>query len=536
MNVEQRKTNPSEPVPEMPGKLLVPLAPAAWRVLLLLGGICVMVHLALYNRFGYHLDELYFMECGWHLALGYVDHPPLVPWIARLGMALFGENLFAVRFFPAMAAGAAVVMTGLITRELGGARYAQGIAGLAVLMVPAYLRSGGLLCIPIFELLFWTGFSYSVARALNQRDSRWWIAAGVTAGLGLLTKYTMAVWGTAVVAGILLTPARRRLLSPWPWVGAVLAGGVFFPHMLWEATHGWPTVEFLQNLRVEILEYQSRLLFIFHQLVNMHFLLTPVWALGLWYFFSPSGRRFRVFGWAFAFAFGFFFLEQGKAYYLAPAYPVLFAGGGLQLERILSCDSSAVYRRIVAAAIVIVGVANALFALPVIPLEMSDRITGTVFGYFVDPTELTREFHSQYGWEGYAEKVAEAYRMLEPEEQQVCTILALKYSQASAINLFGKSSGLPRAVSGHMNYYLWGPVPGRGEVAIACGFPLEMLRPLYGDIREVGRTFHPLARHEYNNVPIYVCRDPEVDLASAWLRLKRYYHTAREWQDKPATR
>ena len=510
------------------------LTPVAWPVLLLLAGVCVVVHILLCNRFGFHLDELYFMECARHPAFGYVDHPPLVPWMTGFAMTLFGENLFAVRLFPALAAGAGVLLTGLMTREFGGGRYAQGFAALAALMAPAYLRSGGLLCIPVFELLFWSALTYCVAGALRTGGVLWWIAAGLAAGLGLLTKYGMALWVMALAAGVLATASRRRLTSPWPWLGALLALGIVLPHLVWESVHAWPSLEFLQNLRGEILVNQSRAQFLIQQVINMLPLLAPLWAMGLWFFFfSPAGARVRAFGWAYVFVFLVFFIERGKGYYLAPAYTVLFAGGSVQFERVLARNANeSAWRGVAAAVVTVVGSLNALFALPVIPLEASDRITAASLGRLVDPQELTREFHSQYGWQEYAEGVNGAYEMLTPAEKRVCTILALKYSQASAVNFFGNPYGLPRAVSGHMNYHLWGPDPGRGEVAIAVGFSLNTLQTLYGDVREVGRTFHPLARQEYNDLPIYVCRDPRTPLDEAWAGLKRYYHTVDAWRDQ----
>jgi hypothetical protein len=254
--------------------------------------------------------------------------------------------------------------------------------------------------------------------------------------------------------------------------------------------------------------------------------------LGLCFFFSARGKRHRAFGWAYLIALAFFVVSRGKDYYLAPAYTVLFSAGGVQAEHLLSrFPRQALLRGGLVSVLAFGGIYNGLFALPVLPLETSDRLIGNVFGSFVEPGVLTREFHSQYGGEELAEKVDAAYLSLSEEDRKLCTVLMLKYSQASAVNFFGRADELPRAVSGHMNYFLWGPDHGRGEVAIASGFTMERLKQVYDDVREVDRVHHPLATSEYNDLPIYVCRNPTNSLAATWPTFKRYSHTRLAWRD-----
>lgn len=127
-----------------------------------LGLAKLLLHFATNGEYGYHGDELYFIACGEHLNWGYVDHAPLIAAVAKASRLLMGDSLFALRLFPAAAGALTVVLTGLIVREMGGKRFAQCLAAITVIIAPAYLRMGTMLCIPAFELLFWTLASYLV--------------------------------------------------------------------------------------------------------------------------------------------------------------------------------------------------------------------------------------------------------------------------------------------------------------------------------------------------------------------------------------
>ena len=488
-----------------------------------LAAVKLILHLSLAGRYGYNGDELYFIACGKRAALGYVDHPPLVPWIARASGALFGPGLIALRFPSAIVGALAVLVTMLLTRQWGGGAFAQVLAGLAMIIAPAYLRMGSILCIPVFEPLLWTLAAYCIVLAIRRERSALWIAAGVVAGLGLLAKHTMLLWGAGLALGMLATKARRHLVTPWPWLAGLMASLIFLPNLLWQWRHGWPTLEFLRGINEDQLNSIPRALFLLGQLVYMHPFTLPLVVAGLAFFFSAAGEPHRMFGWLWIAALCILFATHAKPYYLAPAYPLVFAAGATRIELWLAAARHRWLRYAVLGAMTVGGVALAPIALPILPLQKTDALVARVLGSVLrSPADLTLEFHEEFGWPEQAHVVAKVYASLTPADQQATTILTHDYTQASAINFFGRNLGLPRAVSGHMTYHLWGPDRPRADVVIAYGFRRETLEALFGDVTALATISHPLASSWQQNLSVYLCRSPKAALSDAWPRLKRY--------------
>jgi hypothetical protein len=484
-------------------------------------GLCltkILLHLALVGRYGYHRDELYFIACGEHLAFGYVDHPPLVPWIAALAGALFDHSLFGLRMVPALAGGATVLLTARVARELGGGWRAVLLACTSVLVAPAYLRTGKMLCIPSLEPLFWTSASLCVVWILRGRSPRWWLVVGLIAGVGLLNKHSMLLWIAGMGVGLVATRHRVALRSPFAWLGLAVALAILAPNLGWQVRHGWPTIEFLRGISSMLEQTVPRSLFVLGQVLYMHPLTLPIWLGGL--IFAFRSEQHRPFGWLYVTAAAALIVTHGKPYYLAPAYPWLFAAGGVAFERWIGERTWA--HRAAVATLIAGGVALAPFGLPILPVDRVDRLGDPLFGWIVDPQQLTRELHDEHGWPEQAAVVAAVYDGLEEEERDVALVLTGQYGQAGAIDFFGRRRGLPPAASGHLTYHHWGIAPGRGGVAIAYGLPREELEALYADVREVAVIDHPLAMPSERGLPVYVCRGPIVDLAQRWPAMGRY--------------
>ena len=497
---------------------------AGLAIVAALVAIKVVVHLLLIQRYGYHGDELYFAECGRKLAFGYVDHPPLIPWIAWAAGA-WGHSLLALRL-PAIAAGAgSMVLAALLVREWGGGQVAQLLTGLCMLLAPAYLRMGAMLDIPVFEVLIWTAASYLVARIVKRAEPKLWLLVGVVAGIGLLTKHSMLLWGFGLAVGLLLTPARRQLASGWLWAGAAIALALFAPNLWWQHKHGWATFEFLATMRKTVYAGISRPLFLAGQLLYMQPLALPIWAAGLVSLLRHPDRKRRLFGWMFLTSLATLLVTRGKPYYLAPAYPVLFVAGGIWLERFFA-QRSPWQRRAYVGMLSASGVVTAIVALPILPIEQLDRSLETVFRQTLPPAALTSHLHGMHGWPQHAAAVARVYRAMPAADQQRATVLAGTYAQASAVNFFGAEHGLPRAVSGHMSYHLWGPDPDRGEVAIAYGLPRSWLERHFAEVREADRLIAPGARRHDTDLPVFECRHPTTNIERMWPELRRYGHFA----------
>jgi 4-amino-4-deoxy-L-arabinose transferase-like glycosyltransferase len=493
---------------------------ASLAVVVSLCALKTLAHLALVQHYGYHGDELYFIECGRHLAAGYVDHPPLIPWIARLTEAL-GGGLVSLRL-PAIAAGTGTLwFTALLVREWGGGWRAQLLASLCLLIAPAHLRTAAMLDIPVVEVFLCTATAYLVARALARGEYWTWLLAGGTLGFALLAKHSSLFWAGALGLGLLLTPQRSVLTGRWPWLGAAIALALAAPNLGWQLEHGAPTLEFMRTIQRESLATQGRALFAAGQLLYFHPLAVPVWGAGLGFAFTRGGRSARPFAVLFLTLFVFYLVAAGRPYYLASAYPPVLAIGGIALERWLSTRVAA-WRTLVGA-LAVTGAALGFLTLPVLPLRQVDAVIEALLGWAVPPIALTHDLHGMFGWEEHAATIDRVFQALPVQERGRAGVLAATYSQASAVNLF-RARTTPRAVSGNMTYYLWGPDGERGDVLIAYGFARELLERHYQTCTETARIEAPLARPNDTDLPVYVCRAPLGGMATLWPEVRRFGH------------
>src|SRR5690348_7561927 len=270
----------------------------ATGVILGLAACKLLVHLYAGRHYGYFVDELYYLACSRHLDWGYVDQPPLIAFVTWLARSLFGDSLAAIRFFPAVAGAGEVALTGLIARELGGGRFAQGLAALATLCAPGILAGDNLLSMNAFEPLFWMGCAWLLIRMVKTGNPKLWIWFGFLAGFGLENKYSMLIFGAGIVFGLLLTPERRLLANRWLWIGGAIAFLIFLPNLLWNIQHHFPFLEIQANIRRSGRDVPlGPLAFFAQEILTMHPLALPIWLAGLWfYFFSKSGKPFRALG------------------------------------------------------------------------------------------------------------------------------------------------------------------------------------------------------------------------------------------------
>ncbi len=487
-----------------------------------------LLHFLANGRYSYFRDELYYAACGEHLAWGYVDHAPLVAVVAHLSRWLLGESLFALRFFPALAAAAKILVTGWMVRELGGRRFAQVLAGTAVFFAPIYLTFDNFLSMNAFEPVFWMLCAALAMCLVNHGDPRLWLLFGVVAGFGLLNKHSMLFFGFGVFLGLLLTPERRVFQSKWIWLGGLLAFGIFLPNLVWEMRHGWPTLEILQNVAARKNAPIGPFAFLWQQTLLVHPLATPICLAGLYFFLRDrEARSYRVLGWAYLVVLTELLVLKGKIYYLAPAYPMLLAAGAVCIEKWVREHNWNWLKPAILAPLVVGGIIAAPLAMPLLPVEAMARYSKfwdveAVKVEQQDLGKLPQLFADMFGWENQVATVARIYSSLPAAERAKAAIFAANYGEASAIDYFGRSYGLPKAISPHNNYYLWGPRNYSGEVVISVGFTREYLQPLFGQIEQVDTIRHPYAMPDENNVPVFLCHKPKMSLQQAWPRLKLY--------------
>jgi hypothetical protein len=517
--------------PGLRSQVVAFLASEAGIVLSLAVAACALhflVNLLIAPRYGYFRDELYYAACGEHLAWGYVDQAPLIAVIARLTRWLLGDSLFALRFFPALSAAAKVLLAGWMARELGGRRYAQALAATAVLIAPIYLTFDNLFTMNAFEPVFWMLCAALGLRIVRQERPRLWVLFGLVAGLGLLNKHSMLFFGSGVFVGLLLTPERRFLRSKWIWLGGLLSFAVALPNIVWEALHAWPTLEILQFVGKMKNVPVSPLGFILEQALLVHPLAAPICLAGLYFFLrAKHGKPYRFLGWAYLIVLLEMLILKGRIYYLAPIYPMLLAAGAVWIEQWICARNWDWLKPVILAPLAVGGIVAAPLALPLLPVEATIAYSNfwDVDRVKVENHDLGRTpqlFSDMFGWENQVAIVARVFHGLPAADQSRCTILASNYGEAGAIDYFGAAYGLPKAISAHNSYYLWGPGNSTSEVVLTLGLPREDLEPLFAEIQQVATINHPYAMPDENNLPVFLCRAPKMTLQQAWPRLKVY--------------
>lgn len=486
----------------------------------------VALHIAFSGRYGYFRDELYYAACGQHPAWGYIDHAPLAPWLARLSRAFLGDSLAALRFLPALAAGAQVILAGWMARELNGWKYAQFLAAFCVLLAPIYLTFDSFFSMNAFEPLFWMACAAIVLRILNGGNPKLWIPCGLVAGLGILNKHSMLFFGSGIVIGLLATPARKHFRQPWIWLGVAIAFLCFLPNLLWEIHNGWPTLALFHAVMGTKYVIVSPWEYIWQQTLLTHPLATPIWIAGLYFLLrDPLGKKYAVVACAYFTVLAEMLILHGKIYYLAPAYIALLAAGSVWLELRLLPRVGAWLRPAVAVTLLIGGLIAAPLAMPILPVESAIRYTRfwdvhSVRVENVPLSELPQLFADMFGWQEQVRAVAAVYQALPEAERAQVVVLAYNYGEASAVDYFGPKLGLPPAKSGHNQYGLWGPGPTSGQVAVAIGFSETQLREFYGEVTPAASVSPQYAIPEESHLTIFVCRRPYKSLQESWARWK----------------
>jgi hypothetical protein len=485
-------------------------------------GAALLIHFAFNGRFGYFRDELYYAACGQHFSWGYVDHAPLAPWLAQLSRSLLGDSLFALRFLPALAASAKVFLAAWIARELGGGKFAQFLACLTVLVAPIYLTFDNFFSMNSFEPVFWMTGTALVLRILNGGDARLWLLFGLIAGVGILNKHSMLFFGSGIALGLLFTPARRQYASKWIWAGAAVSFSLFLPNLLWEIRNGWPTIALLHSVIGTKYATVSPWEYIWQQTLFTHPLAAPIWLAGLWYLFRDSaGKKYAVLGWAYLTVLTEMLVLHGKIYYLAPAYIMLLAGGATWIELRLLPRTGAWLRYAIVTPLVAGAIIAAPLTMPILPVESTIQYTRfwdvkAVHVENVPQGDLPQLFGDMFGWPEQVAGVAAVYNSLPTADRARAAILAYNYGEASAIDYFGGRYALPKSISGHNQYGLWGPRNYSGDLVIAIGFTETRLREFFAEVTPAAVVSPRYAMPEESNLTIFICRGPKTSLQESW--------------------
>jgi 4-amino-4-deoxy-L-arabinose transferase-like glycosyltransferase len=496
---------PSAPVPA--------LDRPATGLLAALAGASFAAHLLVAGNYGYFRDELYYLADGHHLQLGYVDQPLLMGWLAALLRVTAGDSLVAIHVIPALAGALIIVVTGRMARELGGGRVAQLVAGVAALFAVVFMATGSIFSMDVLDQLWWALASLILVRLLRRdpQGPHLWLLVGLVAAIALLTKLTVLFFGLALVLALLVTPERRYLRTPWPW----LAGGVAFlgllPDLIWNAVNSWPTLDFWRHYGGV---GTSPLAFFSTQIGLMNPIALPLAGAGLVFFFRKTGVRYRLLGWAFVFVNLVLTLIGTKPYFPAPAYPILFAAGAVVFERVPLRPWLAWIRPAYVALLALAGILLAPAVMPILPPATVVHAYGP----------LTQPLGDRFGWDSLTQTVEQVYAGLPPAQRAQACVLTQNYGESGALSQLAAPGGLPPIISGHNNYYLWGPGPCTGQVLIGVGYSPADFKATYADIVLAATQTCEYCVSFEQAVPIVVASNPTIplNLARLWPSVKHY--------------
>jgi hypothetical protein len=477
-------------------------------------------------EYGFFRDELYYVALSDNLDFGYVDVPPIVPFLLAVVRSVMGTSFLSLHLLPAVAGVLVVWLTSLMVRKMGGGFNALLLALTCVTFAPIYLCWESTYTYDAFDKLCWTLLLYLLLLLLQTDDKKYWMYFGIVAGIGLLTKITVLFLGFGVFAALLMTSKRRCLLSRQLWLGVALALLISLPYVLWQIRQGIPALEYYGNYASDKTYHNTPLEFITSQIMTMNPLAFPVWLAGIGFFlFHTEGRKYRALAYAYIVVLAVCIILKVKFYLPSPFYTVLFAGGAVFIESVSRRRNIRWLRRKPAVVIFLTGLVMVPFARPILPIETFIEYTGRSVWERIkaerhDLGRLPQHFADRLGWEEMAAGVARVYDKLSEEEKSKTCILMGNYGQAGSIWVHGEKYNLPKPISGHLQYYLWGTRGHTGEVVISVGIERKTLRKYFDSVKKVGEHMCVMAIPHERYLDINLCRIPKKPLEKMWPNFK----------------
>ena len=502
-------------------------------LLIIMALLKLLIHFGTNAFAGYGIfrDEFYYLACSHNLDFGYVDQPPLSIYILGLNRFLFGDTLFALRLIPALAGALTVTITGLMVRKLGGGRFAIILASLSVIAAPIFLGTNSIYSMNCIDILFWSLGAYLIIRIIQEDNPKLWLKLGMVIGFGLLNKISMGFFGLGLLAAIILTSQRKNLLTRWPYLAGLLAGGIFLPYIIWNIGHNFAHLEFIRNATNYKYANLTPIDFISGQLLLLHPVNLPVWLSGLYfYFFNKKGKTYRLLGIIWLMVFLIFIINgHSKAEYMSPAYPLLFAAGAVQIEILSRRRFFKHVKYLLPAVIVSGGIITAPMAIPCLPVETYIRYSKAL-GITAESseakelTDLPQHYADMFGWENMARTVSEVYATIPPEEKLHTVVYANNYGEAGAIEYYSRKYDLPPVICPHNNYWIWGWRQRNKKyqtVIIIGGNILDHLSSL-NRVEQAAMIQCLYCMPYENNLPVFIGRKLKRSLEEIWESNKNY--------------
>jgi len=494
----------------------------------ILSAAAFVIQIATNTNYGIFTDELYYIACGNHLQFGYVDHPAVAPLLTRISM-LLSKSLTVLRFFPALAGSLTILLAALISRELGGSRFAAALSSSTILFGIVFWIMFGTLSVNAFDILFVTLTVYLFIKALESNSLKYWIAFGLSAGIGLNTKLTMLSYGLGLLIGLICTGMRMLFLSKNIWIGGFIAFVLFLPFLFWQSANNWPTLEFIRNISIGKNLDVSPMMFIFQLALSLNLFSFPLWIGGLYYLYAKrESATKRVLAIASSIFLLILLFTNSKSYYALPAMPLLLSAGSTAFA---GWTDRAKRKWIRIPALVLLSILLLImlpFGLPILPIETLGAYIQKMGGTDNMRTErneatgIPQYFADRFGCRELAQSIASVYKSLPDTDRVQCGILGAHYSDAGTVDYFGGELGLPEAISRHNSYWLWGPKNYTGKIMLVVESPGANLynQFLYSELKCIYR--YPYGEGENRIRRIFLCRDSKEPLPQLWNKLKTF--------------
>lgn len=473
--------------------------------------INLIMHLLADYHSGFQGDELLHIATGNHPALGYMEFPPMIGWLAWVQNQFGSSSVFMHHIFSHIATLLILVLVGLSTVELGGKSKAVFLALLCIMISPGFDRSHQLFQPVVFSELFWVLSFYLLIRFIKVPDNKNLLWLTLSLAFGFLTKYDIVFFIAGTFSLFFFKSTQKILLSKQVWKFILLFAVIVTPNLYWQYLHNFPMFQMFSRLYETQLDKLNVGSVIVMLIIDLNPLTLLLWLPGLFYMFmSKSLATYRPLVVCVAISILVLALAKGKHYYFFSDIIFLIIFGSIWFEqKVLAWQKWLLYP------VSILFIATGLFLLPwglmVLPLNNFIHV------YRLDKRKskfgIPDEYYTESKWVKTMRALKAVHDSLPAQQKQGCLIWGKHYSQAGAVNLFGSVYGLPKAFSYHGSFYLWAPTGTIPETVIAFTngeADVEFFKSFFGSVVAVKKVYNPYAGFEEDRYQtIFICTKPK---------------------------
>jgi len=481
-------------------------------IVFILASVKLIIQLIGNRNYGFHRDELLHLSVSEHMAWGFMEFPPFIAWIGKVSHFLFDYSLVGTRLFPTIAGVIMLILCCLMAKEFRESKNAIIITGVCFLGFLPFYRNHMLFQPVAFDQLFWTLDFYYLIRFINTKNKNYLLLIGVILGVGLMNKYTILVWAFGVFIGMIYYQKGKVFKDKWWYLSGLLALLIALPNIIWQVDNNFPLFRHVQELQ----EHQSQLLEFGLEQLNYPLTLT-VSIIGVAYLLNK--KEYKPIGISVIIIFSLMWLLPSKPYYVFSLYPVLFAAGATQITDWLK-DKRVIWQYLIVTILLISSIPFIPYSTPILPIQMYTSYAG--INEENGHVKLTSDYADMFGWDEQVRTVDSIFQSLTSSEKSSCVLWAENYGEAGALKILGKKHGLPNPISRHGSFWNWGYNDKNAKVWISIGNEKSSVEQVFQETQLIKILHHKYAIDEENGIPIYICRDPKVDIDKWWKDYESY--------------